>query len=248
MYRMADNQKDKKPSGTIALIIICIAFIVPLGLWFSIAYNSAGGMLNTFLLFIGIYGFAFLVTLMYYRMAVQDDMEAKIDKITTGKVKSIAATTLASFSLVLITIFILSVNPELITIFENSIGIWFIGVSGNRYFANEIFKSETFSKLKEFENKNSGIFDQSFLLTCFNNENIDHFIKYFKKTCSQQERDEAGVSLPFDFIPKFENEGQLNKLRNLVSLKRLVGYFSWIYFTSIMSLIISIISVTMKTI
>lgn len=247
MYRMSNESTKKKPNGTIALIIICITFIIPLGLWFSIAYNSSGGILNSFLLFIGIYGFAFLVTIMYYRMAIQDDMEAKIDKITTGKVKSIASTTLASFSLVLITIFVLAVNPELITIFENSIGIWFIGLTGNRYFANEIFKSETFSELKEYT-KDQSIFDQSFLLTCFNNENIDHFIKYFKKTCSQQERDEAGVTLPFDFVPKFENEGQLNKLRNLVSQKRLAGYFAWIYFTSVISLIISIISVTMKTI
>lgn len=247
MYRMSNELEKKKPNGTLALIIICITFIVPLGLWFSIAYNSSGGLINSLLLFIGIYGFAFLLTLMYYRMAIQNDMDAKIDKITTGKVKSIAATTLASFSLVFITIFVLAVNPELITIFENSIGIWFIGISGNRYFANEIFKSETFSELKEYT-KDSGIFDQSFLLTCFNNDNIDHFIKYFKKTCSKQERDEAGVSLPFDFLPKFENEGQLNKLRSLVSLKRLVGYFSWIYFTSVISLIISIISVTMKTI
>jgi hypothetical protein len=247
MYRMSNELEKKKPNGTLALIIICITFIVPLGLWFSIAYNSSGGLINSLLLFIGIYGFAFLITLMYYRMAIQNDMDAKIDKITTGKVKSIAATTLASFSLVFITIFVLAVNPELITIFENSIGIWFIGISGNRYFANEIFKSETFSELKEYT-KDSGIFDQSFLLTCFNNDNIDHFIKYFKKTCSKQERDEAGVSLPFDFLPKFENEGQLNKLRSLVSLKRLVGYFSWIYFTSVISLIISIISVTMKTI
>ena len=235
MYRMSNELEKKKPNGTLALIIICITFIVPLGLWFSIAYNSSGGLINSLLLFIGIYGFAFLITLMYYRMAIQNDMDAKIDKITTGKVKSIAATTLASFSLVFITIFVLAVNPELITIFENSIGIWFIGISGNRYFANEIFKSETFSELKEYT-KDSGIFDQSFLLTCFNNDNIDHFIKYFKKTCSKQERDEAGVSLPFDFLPKFENEGQLNKLRSLVSLKRLVGYFSWIYFTSVISL------------
>jgi hypothetical protein len=248
MYRMSNDSSKKKPSGVLALIIICITFIVPLGLWFSIAYSSGGGIMNSLLLFIGIYGFAFLVTLMYYRMAVQDDAEAKINKITSGKVKSIATTTLASFSLVLITIFVLGVNPELITIFENSIGLWFIGITGNGYFANEIFKSETFSELKEYQQKDSKLFDQSFLLTCFNNENVDHFIKYFKKDCSQQERDEAGVSLPFDFIPKFENEGQLSKLRSLVSLKRLAGYFSWIYFTSILSLIISIISVTMKTI
>lgn len=248
MYRMSNESSKKKPSGVIALIIICITFIVPMGLWFSIAYNSAGGMLNSLLLFIGIYGLAFLVTLMYYRMAIQDDMEAKIDKITTGKVKSIAATTLASFSLVLITIFVLAVNPELITIFENSIGIWFIGLTGNGYLANEIFHSETFSELKEVS-KDSGIFDHSFLLTCFNNENIDDFINFFKKSCDQRENEtEKSWSLKFDFVPKIINDGNLIKLKELVSLKRLVGYFSWIYFTTIISLIISIISVTMKTI
>ena len=52
---------------------------------------------------------------------------------------------------------------------------------------------------------------------------------------------------PFDFTPKFKAEGDIKKLRELVSTKHLVGYFSWIYFTSILSLIISIISVTMKT-
>jgi hypothetical protein len=256
MYRMSDElqklvtdvkESDKKPSGTIALIIICITFIIPMGLWFSMVFNTSGGMVNSALLFLGIYGFSFLITLMYYRMVIQDDMEAKIDKITVGKVKSIATTTLAAFSIVVITIFMLNVNPELITIFENSIGLWFIGISGNKYFANEIFHSKTFSELKEYTEDKS-IFDQSFLLTCFNNDNIDHFIKYFKKDCSKSEIEEAGVSLPFDFIPKFKNEGHLNKLRELVSLKHLVGYFSWIYFTSLISLIISIIAVAMKTI
>jgi hypothetical protein len=57
-----------------------------------------------------------------------------------------------------------------------------------------------------------------------------------------------GVDFPFDFKPVFENEGQLDKLKKLVNMKRLVGYFSWVYMTSIVSLIISIIAVTMKTI
>ncbi len=243
---MSEVSTKKKPSGMIALIIICITFIVPLALWFSVAYNSSGGVINSFLLFLGIYGFAFLITLMYYRMVIQDDMEAKIDKINSMKVKSIAATTLASFSLVLMTIFILAVNPKLITMFENTIGIWFIGITGNRYFANEVFYSKTFSELRE-NTEDKSIFDQSFLLTRFSNDNIDTFIDKIKSICKKGSNEQISDDFPFDFTPKFKNEGDISKLRQLVSTKHLVGYFSWIYFTSILSLIISIISVTMKT-
>jgi hypothetical protein len=246
MYRMSEVSTKKPSSGITALIIICITFIVPLALWFSVAYSASGGLINSFLLFLGIYGFAFLITLMYYRMAIQDEMEAKIDKINSKKVKSIAATTLASFSLVLITIFVLAVNPELVTIFENTIGIWFLGITGNRYFANEVFHSETFSELiKNTEDKS--VFDQSFLLTRFSNDNIDDFINKIKEKCSDGSNGKMSEDYPFDFKPDFKNQGQITKLRELVSTKHLVGYFSWIYFTSILSLIISIISVTMKT-
>ena len=246
---MSEVSTKKNSSGISALIIICITFIVPLALWFSVAYNAAGGVINSFLLFLGIYGFAFLVTLMYYRMAIQDDMEAKIDKINSKKVKSIAATTLASFSLVLITIFVLAVNPELVTIFENTIGIWVIGITGNRYFMNDVFHSETFSNYRRNEDYKS-VFDQSFLLTQFSNDNIDVFIDTIKKITGSENSEQISSDFPFDFKPRFDKEqlqGQINKLRELVSLKHLVGYFSWIYFTSVLSLIISIISVTMKT-
>jgi hypothetical protein len=37
------------------------------------------------------------------------------------------------------------------------------------------------------------------------------------------------------------------KLRDLVETKRTVGYFTWIYLTSIVSLMISIIAITMKS-
>ena len=59
--------------------------------------------------------------------------------------------------------------------FENTIGIWFLGITGNRYFANEVFYSKTFSELRENTDDKS-IFDQSFLLTRFSNDNIDEFM------------------------------------------------------------------------
>lgn len=227
------------------LFLLSLAFIVPLGLWFSMVYTVSGGVVNSLLLFFGIYGLALLVTLLYYRMGVQDDIEAKIDKISSGKVKSIMATTFASFCILLITLLVLAMNPELVTIFENTIGIWVLGVLGHSGFLTEIFKSELFSQLQEESPK---MFNQNFLLTCFSNDNIGPFMEYYKKHCSGEAvQNETNVSLPFDFRPQFTNEGQLFKLRSLVAQKRTIGYFTWVYLTSIVSLVISITSVTMKT-
>ena len=241
----SDNKK-KQPKVLLSLIIICIAFAVPLGLWFSVVYSEGGGIANMLFIFGGVYGLALLATLMFYRMGVQGQDKGDIEKISKNKLNSIAGTTFAACSIVLTTIFILAVNPSLITILEDSIGIWVLGLMGNRGFMNTIFKSEVFSKLDEYTD--SKIFDSSCLLTRFNKDNIDTFIKYFKESCSKQDESSYGVDFPFDFRPVFENEGQLEKLKGLVSMKHLIGYFSWIYLTSIVSLIISVIAVTMKTV
>ena len=241
-----DSTTKSKPNVILALFVICIAFAVPLGLWFSVVYSEGGGIANQLFVFGGVYGLAFLVTLMFYRMGVQGDDKDDISKISKNKMNAIAGTTFAACSIVLTTIFILAVNPSLITILEDSIGIWVLGLMGNRGFMNTIFKSEIFSKLDEYSD--SKIFDSSCLLTRFNKDNIDTFIKYFKENCNKQDESNYGIDFPFDFRPVFENEGQLEKLKGLVKMKNLIGYFSWIYLTSIVSLIISIIAVTMKTV
>jgi len=240
------SNNNKKPNVTLSLFLICIAFIVPLGLWFSVVYSEGGGISNMLFIFGGVYGFALLVTLMFYRMGIQGQEKGDIGNISKNKLNSIAGTTFASCSIVLTTIFILAVNPSLITILEDSIGLWVLGIMGNRGFMNTIFKSEIFSNLNEYSDVK--IFDSSCLLTRFHKDNIDTFINYFKENCNKQDQTSFGVDFPFDFKPVFENEGQLEKLKSLVSMKHLIGYFSWIYLTSIVSLIISIIAVTMKTV
>lgn len=240
-----ESESKSKPMFLLTLLLICIGFSVPLGLWFSVVYNSAGGLGNSMLIFLGAYTIGLVITLLYYRMSIQDDTEAKIDKISKSKVSSIAGSTLAAFLILLVTIIILAINPDLITIFENSIGIWAVGLLGYSDFINDIFKSSIFGKLRE--SSDASIFNQNFLLTCFNEKNIDIFVDYFKEDCGKQEQSNPGVELPFDFYPVFENEGQLSKLQSLVKMKKLVGYFSWIYLTSIISLLVSVIGVTMKT-
>mgnify|MGYP000394814608 FL=1 len=164
------NESKSKPKYLMTLLLLCIGFSVPLGLWFSVVYDSEGGFGNSMLIYLGAYIIGFIATLLYYRMAVQDDTEAKIDKISKSKVSSIAGSTFAAFLVLLITVVILAINPDLITIFENSIGIWVIGILGYSDFINEIFKSSIFGKLRE--SSDATIFNQNFLLTQFNEKNI----------------------------------------------------------------------------
>ena len=174
------NESKSKPKYLMTLLLLCIGFSVPLGLWFSVVYDSEGGFGNSMLIYLGAYIIGFIATLLYYRMAVQDDTEAKIDKISKSKVSSIAGSTFAAFLVLLITVVILAINPDLITIFENSIGIWVIGILGYSDFINEIFKSSIFGKLRE--SSDATIFNQNFLLTQFNEKNIEEFVKFFKET------------------------------------------------------------------
>ena len=244
--KIKEDLKKYEPNELLALFLICLGYIIPLSLWFSVVYSSSGVITNSLFIFAGAYGIGLLVALLYYRMGIQDDVEAKIDKISGSRLKSIALTTFASFLILLVTIVILAINPDLITILENTVGVWCLGVMGYSGFMKEIFKSNVFSKLNEESDKD--IFNYNFLLTCFNEQNIKQFVDFFKQECSQQEREVMGIDFPFDFEPNFKNEGQLELLEKLVNQKRLIGYFTWIYLTSILSLIVTIISITMKTI
>ena len=68
-----DNAPKSKPNIILTLFILCIAFVVPVGLWFSVVYSEGGGIANLFFIFAGVYGFTLLTTLMFYRMGIQGD-------------------------------------------------------------------------------------------------------------------------------------------------------------------------------
>jgi len=234
------NDEKKSSSGTIGLILTCIAFIVPLGLYFSFVYSPDGSSGTFLAILVGTFVLGFITNMLYYRMAVLNS-STPFDK---SQIKNVASITAASFMVLFLTMFAIGINPGLITIFENTIGIWFLSIMGNGPFINEIFQSKVFSNLSEMSD--SKIFNYNFLLTRLNQDNIEKFVEFFKKKCNETEGQTYDVDFPFDFQPKFYNEGQLFKLREMVETKRTVGYFTWIYLTSIVSLMISIISFNMK--
>ena len=183
----------KSSSGTIGFFVTCITFIIPLGLYFSFVY-SPDGSLGTFIaIFLGSLALGFIANLLFYRSVVLKKSET-LDK---SQIKYILKITTISFMILLLTMFAIGINPGLIKIFENTIGIWVLGIMGNNQFINEIFSSEVFSGLSELNDSN--IFNYNFLLTRLNETNIDNFIDYFKKKCSETKGETPGVGFSIRF-------------------------------------------------
>jgi len=235
------SQPKKSTISNIFLIItICFAYSIVFGLLFIFVHNSNGSIGNTLGIVFGATALGFITTLLYYRMNVSD-----IDK---QKIKTIMTTNAASYMVLLFTIISISINPDLVTIFENTIGIWFLSIMGKDSFVNSIFHSPTFSQMVKNSSTDSELINYNFLLTQLNHSNIDNFIQYFSQNQNPSTDDE--LKFPFDFSPKFNSDqntrsGQLMELKRLITTKRSVGYFVWVYLTSIISQMISMIAVTM---
>jgi hypothetical protein len=178
-------------------------------------------------------------------MAIMNDKEAKINKITGNDAAFIFYNTLAGFFIVGITLFAVSVSPILVTIFENTFGYWFINIWGARKLCNDIFVSNSFSNLSNIDPKD---FNYSFLITRIDYNNVEEFIEYAKQ-CSGDisNKEKPDKRLPLDFYMKFEFEDQIEKLRNLVYLKNTFGHFMWTYLSSIIALFVSMIALLMSS-
>lgn len=170
--------------------------------------------------------------------------------VDKSEMKTILLTNAASYMVLFVTMVSISINPKLVTIFENTIGIWYLSIMGNDSFVNEIFQSEIFSKMDDESINDSELVNYGFLLTRLNQNNIDEFVEFYKNNTNNNNT--SNVDFPLDFKPNFKNDnnavknGQLIKLKELVNTKRTVGYFMWVYLTAIISQMISMIAVTMK--
>jgi len=238
---------SKKGSSSyfVGILVACLAFSVPLGLMYSLFFHRKTSSLRVLILFAATIGIGYIANLMFYRMAIMNDKEAKINKITGNDAAFIFYNTLAGFFIVGITLFAVSVSPILVTIFENTFGYWFINIWGARKLCNDIFVSNSFSNLSNIDPKD---FNYSFLITRIDYNNVEEFIEYAKQ-CSGDisNKEKPDKRLPLDFYMKFEFEDQIENLRNLVYLKNTFGHFMWTYLSSIIALFVSMIALLMSS-
>jgi len=238
--------KNASNNYFVGILVACLAFIVPLGLMYSLFFHRKKSSFRVPILFLTTIGLGYIANLMFYRMAVMNDKDAQINKISGNDAAFILYNTLAGFFIVGITLFAISVSPVLVTIFENTFGYWFVNLWGAKTLCNEIFISKSFENIPNIDPND---FNFSFLITRIDYNNVEEFIEYAKKcdggTISNKEKQDK--RLPLDFYMKFEYEDQVEKLRNLVYLKNTFGHFMWTYLSSIVALFVSMIALLMAS-
>lgn len=231
-------------SGVFGAILMCIIFSVPLALVYNFFFYKRSGFFSNFILIIVTYLLGFLATLLYYRIVIMNDVEAQINKMSRNTVSYIAKVVFFAFKLVAITIIAITVNPSLITIFENTLGYWFIGLLGLTPFTQKIFSSKIMEPIKNSSDPME--FNYNFLITRMNIFNVSKFINYAKEcnnTNNEWQEDED--ALPFDFTLNLTTEEDMQQLEDFVYTKYTFGHYIWVYLVSVISMVISITALTM---
>lgn len=222
-----------------------LGYLVPLILVYHFAYSRSGGFFTFLFLFIMAYLIGFLACLLFYRMAVLGK-SGEIANMPRSTVIKVMGTSFASFMIVAVTIFAIGFNPNLVKIFENTVGYSYIQLLGAGEFANSIFTSPILDQLNnETETK---YFNYAFLLTAFDTKNIQQFIQASMNKVGGEGEGEQGSStndLPFEFKLKPLEKDKIEKLEEFVYTKHRIGHFTWVYLTSVLALTVSFISMTM---
>jgi hypothetical protein len=240
-----DNSDLLHPTGKISLsqvwlvlFIITIVFPVPLALIYSFCFYKKTFWYRGLLLFALVTALGYIVNLLFYRTMIMKDKEAKIDKMSVKDAMYVFWNTLASFVIVAITLFGIGTNPNLITVFENTLGYYYVQIWGLTALMNDIVQSKLFAQVDGSQ------FSYNFLITQISIDNVEEIIKM-----AETKEGSTGPSekFPLDFRIVFDSEKnvkleQQDKLRNLVSTKNAFGHFMWIYLSSIVAILVSILA------
>ena len=223
----------------LVLFIIAIVLPVPLALIYTFCFYKKTFWYRGLTLFALIVAIGYISNLLFYRTMIMKDKEAKIDKMSRKDALYVFWNTLAAFVIVAITMFGIGANPNLITVFENTLGYQYIHFWGLTSLMNDIVQSNLFEKIDSNE------FSYNFLITQINMDNVDDIIKMSDTTNNSS----IGPSdkFPIDFRIVFDTDknvklGQQEKLRNLVATKNTFGHFMWMYLSSIVAILVSLLA------
>jgi hypothetical protein len=220
--------------------LACILLTIPLGLIYVFVFHRKNYWFRSILLFFMIYILGSVINLLFYRVVVMNNSAAQIGKMGINDVQFVLSTTLGGFMIVALTLMGLSANPSLVAIFENTIGYGCLRFFGIRELMSEVFSSKTMDPIKEGADPNQ--FNYSFLITQFNLKNIDELIEY-GKACVENKHRASIFGLDFNFALKYQE--QADKVRDMVYLKNTIGHYVWIYLTTVVALIVSMVAAIM---
>lgn len=233
---------------------VVLGYILPLALIYNFVYRRSGGILTIVFLFICTYMIGLLACLLFYRMAIKNE-SGQIANISRSVLLRISSTTFLSYMIVAITLFAISFNPGFVEIFENTLGFFYIQFFGATQFANNMFTSPTLDEIKDnvVEDDYSLPFNYAFLLTQFNSQNVQSFVKYITSSCQEEQEDKLkgeDFKLPLNFQINtrfFDHQGKIDEFEEFIYSKHRIGHFAWVYFTSILSFTVAAVAMTMSS-
>ncbi len=225
----------------LVLFIISVVLPVPIALIYSFVFYRKTSWYRGVILFSLVVGVGYISNLIFYRTMIMNDKEAKIDKMGKKDALFVFWNTLAAFVIVAVTMFGLGTNPNLITIFENTLGYWFIHIWGLSKLMSSIVKSNVFDKI---DAKN---FNYNFLITQINLNNLEQVINMAKSSSTTST---PSIKYPLDFHIEFDKDvaiqnKQISTLQSLVGTKHAFGHFVWIYLSSLVAILVSMLACVM---
>jgi len=241
IYNGSIFQADGKISLSqvwLVLFIITILLPVPLALIYVFCFHNKTFWYRGLILFSLVCAVGFIANLLFYRTMVMKDKEAQINKMSRKDALYVFWNNLAAFIIVAVTMFGIGTNPNLITIFENTLGYYYIQLWGLTTLMNDIVQSNLFDKI------DSNQFSYNFLITQINNDNVDDIIKMAEDKSAPKN---PSVKFPLDFRIEFDQDKALRleqqkQLRSLVSTKNTFGHFVWIYLSSVVSILVAMLA------
>jgi hypothetical protein len=234
----------------LVLFIIAIVLPVPLALVYTFCFYKKTFWYRGLILFALIFGMGYIANLLFYRTMIMKDKEAKIDKMSRKDALYVFWNTLASFVIVAITMFGIGTNPNLITVFENTVGYLYIQLWGLTALMNDIVQSNLFEKI------DSNQFSYNFLITQISVDNVEDIIKMSNNSSTGIVEPSEKFPLDFRFVFNVEEDpitkkkeiltDQQEKLRNLVGTKNAFGHFMWMYLSSLVAILVAMLGCLMN--
>jgi hypothetical protein len=237
-------------SCIVGVIVTALLFFFPVGLFYLfIFYKTDLAFLDGVYLFGCIYVIGALANLMYYRFVVVGDDKIEIDKMSLGTSSVVFGKTFAAFFGILgFTMVAVALNPNLVRIFENTIGFAVCRSWGANKLLNGMLKSDLFDRasVNMSPDDKDAYMNYDFLLTTWHVADKKKLEEDIRASCTANGSVKRDLRFDFTWNAKQITEEKIKQLLDYIDLKYSVGHFTWVYIASVFALLASLVATIMN--
>jgi hypothetical protein len=242
---------DAKFNSSIGgVIVTALLFFFPVGLFYLfIFFKTDIAFLDGVYLFASIFAIGAVACLMYYRFIVVGDDKIEIDKMSLGTVSAVFGKTFTAFFGILgFTMVAVALNPNLVRVFENTVGFAVCRSWGVNKLLNQMLKSDLFDRtsVNMSVDDKEAYMNYDFLLTIWNIADKQKLEAEIRSSCASKGTKKRDLKFDFYWNPNQITDEKIKQLMEFIDLKYYVGHFTWIYVASVFSLLTSLVVTIMN--